>query len=150
MQYPREFTKKLEEGLQTEEGILKACKVEKGRFVEEDNITLCLNGKRIMFIKAFYGREPYYKEWVELFHIEDGFFKSPVEDKLYKLISQHFRRVFVEYYTDRETLEELKRGAHVEDTRIGKKLKELGYVHFRDWYYPEGWMEGGYKIQAER
>ncbi|RME10810.1 MAG: DUF1122 domain-containing protein, partial [Aquificota bacterium] len=22
--------------------------------------------------------------------------------------------------------------------------------YFRDWYYPEGWMEGGYKLQAER
>lgn len=125
-------------------------KVEFGRFVEEENITLAKDGKRLMYIKAFYGRKPYWKEWVELFHIDPSFFGSNFEDKLYQIISKYFRRVFVEYYEDKQTLEELKSGKPAEETRLGSKLKALGYKYFRDWYYPEGWMEGGYKLQAER
>lgn len=125
-------------------------KVEVGRFVEEENITLAKDGKRLMYIKAFYGRKPYWKEWLELFHIDPSFFGSNFEDKLYQIISKYFRRVFVEYYEDKQTLEELKSGKPAEETRLGSKLKALGYKYFRDWYYPEGWMEGGYKLQAER
>jgi len=125
-------------------------KVEVGRFVEEENITLAKDGKRLMYIKAFYGRKPYWKEWVELFHIDPSFFGSNFEDKLYQIVSKYFRRVFVEYYEDKQTLEELKSGKPAEETRLGSKLKALGYKYFRDWYYPEGWMEGGYKLQAER
>lgn len=125
-------------------------KVEVGRFVEEENITLAKDGKRLMYIKAFYGRKPYWKEWVELFHIDPSFFGSNFEDKLYQIISKYFRRVFVEYYEDKQTLEELKSGKPAEETRLGSRLKALGYKYFRDWYYPEGWMEGGYKLQAER
>ncbi|HCO39717.1 MAG: DUF1122 family protein [Aquificota bacterium] len=125
-------------------------KVEVGRFIEEENITLTKDGKRLMYIKAFYGRKPYWKEWIELFHIDPAFFSSELEDKLYGIISKYFRRVFVEYYEDKQTLEELKAGKPPEETRLGSKLKALGYTYLRDWYYPEGWMEGGYKLQAER
>ncbi|MCS6998049.1 MAG: DUF1122 family protein [Aquificaceae bacterium] len=130
--------------------IFQISKVERGRFIEEENLTLEREGKRLMFLKAFYGRKPYWKEWVELFHIEPQFFRSPSEEELYRIIRRHFRRVFVEYYEDKQTLEELKRGIPPENTRLGSKFKLLGYRFFRDWYYPEGWMEGGYKLQAER
>ncbi len=125
-------------------------KVEEGRFVEEENITIGKYGKRLLFIKAFYGRKPYWKEWVELFHISPEFFGSPFEDDLYGILAKHFRRIFVEYYEDAHTLRELKEGREPQNTRLGSKLKALGYRFFRDWYYPEGWMEGGYKLQAER
>lgn len=130
--------------------VFEVSKIERGRFLEEENITIERGGKRVMFIKAFYGRKPYWKEWVELFHIEPWFFCSEMEDELYRIISKHFRRVFVEYYEDSQTVMELKAGRLPEETRLGSKLKALGYRFFRDWYYPEGWMEGGYKLQAER
>ncbi|MCX8060060.1 MAG: DUF1122 family protein, partial [Aquificaceae bacterium] len=107
-------------------------------------------GKRLLFIKAFYGRKPHWKEWVELFHVEPHFFGSQEEDELLRIVSRHFRRVFVEYYEDSQTLEELRRGVPPQETRLGSKLRALGYRYFRDWYYPEGWLEGGYKLQAER
>lgn len=125
-------------------------KVEKGRFAEEENIALGKEGKRLLFMKVFYGRKPYWKEWVELFHIERNFFGSPQEEVLYSILSRYFRRVFVEYYEDGKTLEELKRGKEPQETRLGSLLRKLGYRYFRDWYYPEGWMEGGYKLQAEK
>ncbi|MCS7262793.1 MAG: DUF1122 family protein [Aquificaceae bacterium] len=125
-------------------------KVEQGRFLEEENIILHKEGKRLLFIKAFYGRKPHWKEWVELFHVEPHFFGSQEEDELLRIVSRHFRRVFVEYYEDSQTLEELRRGVPPQETRLGSKLRALGYRYFRDWYYPEGWLEGGYKLQAER
>ncbi len=125
-------------------------KVEGGRFAEEENISVGKDGRRLLFIKAFYGRRPYWKEWVELFHIEPEFFGSPLEDELYHILAKYFRRVFVEYYEDTQTLRELKAGKEPQETRLGSKLRALGYRSFRDWYYPEGWMEGGYKLQAEK
>ncbi|MCS7171517.1 MAG: DUF1122 family protein [Aquificaceae bacterium] len=125
-------------------------KVTKGRFVEEENITLEVLGRRIMHLKAFYGRKPYWKEWVELFHIDPEFFGSELEDKLYRILSRYFRRIFVEYYEDKRTLKELISGMPPEKTRLGLKLLALGYRFFKDWYYPEGWMEGGCKLQAEK
>ncbi|RMH05620.1 MAG: DUF1122 domain-containing protein [Aquificota bacterium] len=125
-------------------------KVERGRFAEEENVILEKEGKKLLVIKAFYGRKPYWREWAELFHIDPSFFGSSEEDELYRLLSKYFRRLFVEYYEDRQTLRELKEGKPPEETRLGKKLKALGYRYLRDWYYPEGWMEGGYKLQAEK
>ncbi|MFN7065872.1 MAG: DUF1122 family protein [Aquificaceae bacterium] len=128
----------------------KVSKIEVGRFEEEENIILELKGGKRLYLKAFYGRKPYWKEWVELFHMDPDFFGSPWEEELYRIISKYFRRVFVEYYEDKQTLLELKAGKLPEKTRLGAMLKNLGYQYLRDWYYPEGWMEGGYKLQAER
>ncbi|WP_448583802.1 DUF1122 family protein [Thermocrinis sp.] len=140
----------LKKGIELPQGTLVLVSTNRGRFAEEENYEIHLNGKRLLFAKAFYGRKPYYKEWIELFHIEEEFFASPAEDALFSLISKCYRRVFVEYYNDAQTLRELKAGVSPEETRLGAKLKRLGYTFFRDWYYPEGWMEGGYKLQAER
>jgi len=140
----------LKNGIALPQGTLVLVSVTGGRFAEEENYTINLNERRLLFAKAFYGRKPYYKEWIELFHIEEEFFGSPAEDVLLSLISECYRRLFVEYYNDPQTLKELKVGIPPEQTRLGSKLRRLGYTFFRDWYYPEGWMEGGYKLQAEK
>lgn len=150
MNHFEEFIRILKEGIEVNGKKLYLSKKEKGRFAEEENLTLDLCGRRIMFVKVFYGRRPYWREWIELFHIEPVFFSSPFEDKIYCLISKHFRRIFVEYYEDKETAKQLERGARVEETRLGNKLLKYGYTHLRNWYYPEGFMEGGYKLQGEK
>ncbi|MCS7214518.1 MAG: DUF1122 family protein, partial [Candidatus Calescibacterium sp.] len=66
----------MKEFLKDLSSVFEVSKVERGRFLEEENITIERGGKRVMFIKAFYGRKPYWKEWVELFHIEPWFFCS--------------------------------------------------------------------------
>lgn len=35
-------------------------------------------------------------------------------------------------------------------TRLGFKLFENGFTWFKDWYFPEGFMEGGQKLQGEK
>ncbi|SNZ14421.1 DUF1122 family protein [Hydrogenobacter hydrogenophilus] len=150
MRHFESFLNALTQGIKHEGKRLYLSKREGGRFVEEENLTLEIDGKRLMFAKVFYGRKPYWKEWIELFHIEPSFFSSPFEDKLYELISEHFGRIFVEYYEDKQTSLELQRGVPPEETRLGKKLIEHGYKHLKNWYFPEGWMEGGYKLQGEK
>ena len=35
-------------------------------------------------------------------------------------------------------------------TRLGYQLYKRGFTWFKVWYYPEGFYEGGQKIQAEK
>jgi hypothetical protein len=35
-------------------------------------------------------------------------------------------------------------------TRLGFILFRLGFTWFKDWYFPEGLMEGGQKLQGEK
>lgn len=69
-----ELKRKLLEGIDLRQGRLHLAKVSQGRFLEEENYTIHLNRERLLFAKVFYGRKPYYKEWVELFNIENSFF----------------------------------------------------------------------------
>jgi hypothetical protein len=69
-----ELKQRLLEGIDLRQGRLHLAKVSQGRFLEEENYTIHLNGERLLFAKVFYGRKPYYKEWVELFNIENEVF----------------------------------------------------------------------------
>ena len=44
----------------------------------------------------------------------------------------------------------LKRDFPPAATPIGYYLWSIGLRWFKDWYFPEGWMEGGMKLQATR
>ncbi len=59
-------------------------------------------------------------------------------------------RVMVGYEVLSETLAALQRGVPPILTPLGEVLREAGFWAFKDWYYPEGWAEGGRKLQAER
>jgi hypothetical protein len=51
------------EGIDLKQGRLYLAKVSQGRFLEEENYTIHLNGKRLLFAKAFYGKEALLQEW---------------------------------------------------------------------------------------
>lgn len=118
----------------------------KGRFIEEENLAL-FNSDCRLNLKVFYGRGKHIRPWAELFNIRGGFFDSEVEVPLYRSLL-FFSWIFVEYELDRQTMLELERGIEPKDTRLGIQLLKAGYRSLRDWYFPEGWMEGGRKIQA--
>ncbi|MEJ5186810.1 MAG: DUF1122 family protein [Candidatus Geothermincolales bacterium] len=48
----------------------------------------------------------------------------------------------------RETERGLKLGFPPFLTPLGKVLWECGFRWFKDWYFPEGWLEGSMKLQA--
>lgn len=50
----------------------------------------------------------------------------------------------------RETERGLKRGFPPMATPLGYHLWRAGFRWFKDWYFPEGWLEGAMKLQATR
>lgn len=156
----------MSKGLRIDNYRLYTKKVLRGRFREEVNVDLWLRKNNadvhLMFLKVFYGRPPYYKPWVEFFNINEhvkiknmeiDYFDSPVETALLQLFAQHIEpgeNMFVEYDNDRETKKQLEVGFPEPVSRLGYKLFNLGFTWFKDWYFPEGFMEGDQKLQAEK
>ncbi len=153
-------------GLKAGPYIVRAKKVSKGRFAEEVNIDLTVSlgsyEEELLHLKVFTGRPPYYRPWIEVFGIRPvirlgeatlRYFGSVVEDEVLKMLAKALEdgeRLFVEYYTDEETMKALDIGVPPPATRLGLKLLALGFTWFKNWYYPEGFMEGGPKLQAEK
>ncbi len=148
-------------------GILVYAKnVSRGRFIEEVNLDIYLRAEGsegfLLYIKVFYGRKPYYKPWVEFFGINESlevgtrvinYYGSIYEDYLLSFFSRFIgpgEKIFVEYVDDAETRKQLEIGIPPAVTRLGYKLFRLGYTWFKDWYFPEGFMEGGQKLQGEK
>lgn len=132
-----------------------------GRFPEEYNIEARVESggcsEPLFHVKVFTGRPPYYKPWVEVHSILSSAcgipFGGAVEDAVLDLVSSYVgpgERVFVEYEWDPSTIQELEAGIPPALSRLGYKLLLRGFTWFKDWYYPEGFMEGGRKLQAEK
>lgn len=133
-----------------------------GRFAEERNYELWLSGARLLVVKCFNGRPPYYSRWIEVFAVSPRFrlegrtmefASSELERKLLELLAGELRGgevMYVEYGYDWETDALLRRGAPPAVTRLGFLLLQLGFTRLRDWYFPEGFMEGGMKLQGEK
>ncbi|MEM1512736.1 MAG: DUF1122 family protein [Candidatus Jordarchaeales archaeon] len=161
-----EAVMKLTEGIDVSGFTIKAGKVSRGRFKEEVNLDIYLSGEGgaalLLYVKAFYGRWPHYYPWVELFgfrrNVSVGgstvkYFDSVFEDTLLSLFGGALEpggSIFVEYQEDWETRKQLERGFPPPVSRLGYKLLELGFTWFKDWYFPEGFLEGGMKIQGDK
>lgn len=140
--------------------------VKSGRFPEEKNIEILLTSenvqKRLLVMKVFYGRPPYYRRWVEVFSISRElvfnsrifrFIGSVYEERLIECLSRFLEggeRLFIDYMYDNETRRALELSIPPSLTRLGYMLLQRGFTWFKDWYYPEGFMEGGPKLQVEK
>jgi len=156
----------LKEGVDLSSYSIIAEGVEKGRLKDQFYLPIYLvkgeEMERLLYMSIYLGKRPYYKGWVELFSINDeldlggdevSYFGSDIEDDLISLISQHSsagEKLFVEYQRDRETLSGSNRGIPEPLTRLGHLLFENGYTWFKDWYFAEGFNEGGQKLQGEK
>jgi hypothetical protein len=154
------------EGIEIDNYKIYAKKILKGRFREEENLDICIrndnNESPLLLIKVFYGRTPYYKPWVEFYniigritfaHSDFEYFGSLVEEKLLSLFAHCIgtsEKIFVEYRGDEETRNQLYTGFPVPVTRLGYLLYQKGFTWFKDWYFPEGFMEGEQKLQGEK
>lgn len=136
-----------------------------GRFKEEVILPIHLREdiyeENLLFIRVYYGMDPYHKPWVEFYGInsslklEKGFyyFDSTIEEKLLGLFSNALPpggKIYVQYDNDIETSYGLTYRFPPIVTRIGFKLFNLGFTWFKDWYFPEGGSEGGQKLQGEK
>ncbi len=161
-----EAIKKIIKGIKINNFIIYAKRISKGRFLEEENLDIYIKRekleKHLLYIKIFHGRKPYYKPWIEFFGINTkidlggriiNYFDSIFEYKLLSFFSKFLNKggkIFIEYYGDEETRKQLEAGIPPSITRLGYKLFKLGFTWFKDWYFPEGFMEGEQKLQAEK
>lgn len=140
--------------------------IHKGRFLEETNLDIYLKMNQLehflLSVKIFRGRKPYYRPWIEIFNINNeinignkslAYFNSNLEDAVLSFFSQlleHGESIYVEYYNDIETKKQLEANIPPVISRLGYKLFTLGFTWFKDWYFPEGFMEGNMKLQGEK
>jgi len=128
----------------------------RGRFPEEVNVDVeaCAGGScaRLFSVKAFRGRPPYYRPWVEVHSVLSAEY-AIVEDAIVALAWESLEpggRLFHEYAWDPVTVGELEAGVPPAASRLGFRLVSLGAHWLKDWYYPEGFMEGAQRLQAEK
>ena len=156
----------LKKGLSIDDILIYTKNASGGRFLEELNLDIYLKKATeetfLMYMKVFLGRKPYCRQWVELFNIKnnmDGitdtieYFGSHVEIALISLVAKFIEpggKIFIEYENDLETKKQLNAGFPMPITRLGYILFKEGFTWFKDWYFPEGYMEGGQKLQAEK
>ncbi len=148
----------LRRGIKCGDFILFSSEPEQGRFAQEINLKLFLkkgNQKQhLLYAKIFKGRA-YYRDWIEIFGLSkdilgEPYFGSDIETEVLDLFAPLTGRLFVEYYNDMETVRELSLGVPPSLSRLGFELGRRGFTWFKDWYFPEGLMEGGHKLQAEK
>lgn len=125
----------------------------KGRIRGQRYYKVISKDSTVLILSIYRGKPPYYSGWVELFSIDPEFYGSGLEKRLIGSISQCTgpgEKLFVEYENDIETAVCLSRGYPVEVSRMGFLMLENGYTWFKDWYFPEGFNEGGQKLQGEK
>lgn len=138
------------DGLRTSRGPLRVANVRPGRFPEERDAELLVEGSDgpIAFVKHFAGRpSAHVRPWIEvLLRGADERLASELLVALAGLLAPG-SHLMVGYGGD-ETEQGLKRRFPPVTTPIGKALYDAGCTWFKDWYYPEGWLEGGFKLQG--
>jgi len=162
----RNIVENLRKGVSITDYMVFAKNIMRGRFREEVDLDVYLkkdgNETHLLYLKLFQGRRPHYKPWIELFGIERkilignntiDYFGSHIENSLLQYVAQFVdpgENLFVDYYRDHDTRKQLELGVPAAVSRLGCKLYTLGFTWFKDWYFPEGFMEGEQKLQAER
>jgi hypothetical protein len=141
------------EGTETSRGRLRLADVKRGRFPEElDAVVLAGDGgSPAIRLKYFGGRRSAgVLPWIEasLARDVDEAHRSELIAALAALLPPGGYLMIG--YGDDETERGLKRRFPPAVTPVGKALLDAGCTWFKDWYYPEGWMEGGMKLQGNK
>ena len=138
------------DGTRTSRGPLRVVDVRPGRFPEERDAAVELGGKTVIRLKHFAGRRSAgVPPWIEAGVVrDDEAMMSELVAALADLLPPGGRLMVL--YGDDETERGLKRRLPPVVTPIGKALFDAGCTWFKDWYYPEGWMEGEFKLQGNK
>ncbi|HEV3408624.1 MAG TPA: DUF1122 family protein, partial [Gaiellaceae bacterium] len=139
------------DGKETLRGRLRLGDVRRGRFPEElDAVVLAGDdGSPAIRLKYFAGRRSAgVLPWIEASLARDGeeAYRAELVAALAALLPPGGYLMIA--YGDDETERGLKRRFPPAVTPLGKALLDAGCTWFKDWYYPEGWMEGGMKLQG--
>lgn len=139
------------EGRPTGRGSLRVASVVRGRFPEERDAVVLAGELPVAHVKHFAGRPAaHVRPWLEAVVPDRGdeaFLAEVVAALAYLLPAGSHLMVG---YGDDETERGLKRGFPPAATPVGSALFAAGCTWFKDWYYPEGWLEGGFKLQGNK
>jgi hypothetical protein len=114
----------------------------------------------VIYGRFFEGRGMWILPWLEVeYHSTVGFGDSELklphelELKLFKALSGILPpggRIMVKYGGHLDTARALAMGVPPPATPLGSILWHAGFRWFKDWYFPEGWMEGDEKLQGNK
>lgn len=137
-------------GKETSRGSLRVAAVRRGRFPEERDAVVSLDGEPVVRLKHFSGRRSArVSPWIEATVARDD---EALAAELVRALADLLPPggYLMIGYGDDETERGLKRRFPPVATPLGKALFDAGATWFKDWYYPEGWMEGGMKLQGNK
>ncbi len=103
----------------------------------------------------FTGRPPIISGWIELYNIrlDNELYSLEADEEIIGFFSKNinsYESFFIDYLYDRITLFQLEKGVPPPASRLGYYLVKNGLLWIKDWYYPEGGLEGGPKLQAKK
>lgn len=132
-------------------GTLRLLHVRRGRFPEERRFGLGLRGEGAPLLEgiAFDGRDPI-RPWME-FDCRPGPLAPVEREELFRLLGRAVGpggHLSVKYEPHPESAMALAAGVPPPATPLGLLLWTAGCRWFKDWYYPEGWLEGDAKLQG--
>ena len=139
-------------GRPTSRGPLRVGDVKPGRFPEERDAVVFAGALEapVIRLKHFAGRASAgIPPWIEagVFRDDEGFLRELVV-ALAEVLPPGGRLMVL--YGDDETERGLKRRFPPALTPVGSALLAAGCTWFKDWYYPEGWLEGELKLQGNK
>jgi hypothetical protein len=154
-------------GIYTKDYTILRRDIENGRTSAEKRTTLFIkhNSREIdvLDIVLFSGFSPRLYPWIEISYPYDlGLFKktvntsyvnSSIEEIIISLCCKHLPpagKLFVSYDSDDETRKALMMSIPPILSRLGYLLFLQGCTWFKDWYFPEGGLEGCQKLQGEK
>lgn len=133
-------------------GTTGTVEIRPGRFREEAVFAFRWKGELVASGLAFAGRGSI-RPWLDFDFFPPGEWSREDWRSFFRFCAEAVGeggRVMVGYEALPDTLQALQRGVPPVITPLGEILAEAGFWAFKDWYYPEGWAEGGRKLQAER
>lgn len=155
------------EGRNIGDYFLKLGEIDKGRFPGESRFAIFLRDREnrissepVAAGRFFAGREPI-KPWMEISYrgtVKIGetsvdLSKNGLDVALFRILSELIPaggHIMVKYLDHPITAKALSIGVPPVATPIGYLLWKSGFRWFKDWYFPEGGMEGEPKLQANK
>jgi hypothetical protein len=133
---------------------IKLVKFENGRFKEERNFVFSLYKddelieEFFLYGKVFYGRD-YYRPWLEIAYNENFKNYEIIMNflKAFLTLMPNNSHVMINYDFEMYKILLYK---EPEETWIGQMLLNHGFKNLKNWYIPEGYKEGFYKLQGEK
>jgi hypothetical protein len=102
----------------------------------------------------FYEGSKYIKPWLEIEYSPiSGDERDPDGEALFQLLAELIPpggHISVAYLDHKITARALISGVPAAATQIGYLLWRCGCRWYKDWYFAEGWKEGGIKLQGEK